>query len=551
MYIFLVNSYDCCSNSPPTLSLTPTLTVGLLTSKLLQLSLAALMPSPSVLINLTFLLRYSVINSFLHLLLLLFLSPLQLPQIRYSHGTGPSLFKMASNGVDGETNADRNVEIWKIKKLIKSLEAARGNGTSMISLIIPPKDQISRVAKMLADEFGTASNIKSRVNRLSVLGAITSVQQRLKLYNKVPPNGLVIYCGTIVTDEGKEKKVNIDFEPFRPINTSLYLCDNKFHTEALTALLADDNKFGFIVMDGNGALFGTLSGNTREVLHKFTVDLPKKHGRGGQSALRFARLRMEKRHNYVRKVAEVAVQLFITNDKPNISGLVLAGSADFKTELSQSDMFDPRLQAKIIKIVDVSYGGENGFNQAIELASDALANVKFIQEKKLIGRYFDEISQDTGKYCFGVEDTLKALEMGAVDILIVWENLDITRYILKNHSTDEEKILHLRPEQEKDKTHFMEKETGVELELVDQMPLLEWFANNYKNFGATLEIITDKSQEGAQFVKGFGGIGAILRYQVDFNILEAFHSLFSFLTTNLHHHFFFPPQLLVARVEQP
>ena len=64
-------------------------------------------------------------------------------------------------------------------------------------------------------------------------------------------------------------------------------------------------------------------------------------GRGGQSALRFARLRMEKRHNYVRKVAEVAVQLFISNDRPNIAGLVLAGSADFKTELSQSDMFDP------------------------------------------------------------------------------------------------------------------------------------------------------------------------------------------------------------------
>ena len=63
-------------------------------------------------------------------------------------------------------------------------------------------------------------------------------------------------------------------------------------------------------------------------------------GRGGQSALRFARLRMEKRHNYVRKVAEVAVQLFISNDRPNIAGLVLAGSADFKTELSQSEMFD-------------------------------------------------------------------------------------------------------------------------------------------------------------------------------------------------------------------
>lgn len=37
----------------------------------------------------------------------------------------------------------------------------------MISLIVPPGDQVSKVAKMLNDEAGTASNIKSRVNRLS------------------------------------------------------------------------------------------------------------------------------------------------------------------------------------------------------------------------------------------------------------------------------------------------------------------------------------------------------------------------------------------------
>ena len=95
----------------------------------------------------------------------------------------------------------------------------------MISLIIPPKDMIARVNKMLGDEYGTASNIKSRVNRLSVLSAITSTQQRLKLYNKVPPNGLVLYCGTVLTEDGKERQVTIDFEPFKPINTSLYLCE--------------------------------------------------------------------------------------------------------------------------------------------------------------------------------------------------------------------------------------------------------------------------------------------------------------------------------------
>ncbi|KAI8351167.1 eukaryotic peptide chain release factor subunit 1 [Blakeslea trispora] len=420
-------------------------------------------------------------------------------------------------------NTDENVEIWKMKKLIKNLEMARGNGTSMISLVIPPKDQVSRVVKMLADEYGTASNIKSRVNRLSVLSAITSTQQRLKLYTRVPDNGLVVYCGTIITDEGKEKKVNIDFEPHKPINTSLYLCDNKFHVEPLAELLDNDAKFGFIVMDGNGTLFGTVSGNVRDVIHKLSVDLPKKHGRGGQSALRFSRLREEKRHNYVRKIAELAVQLFITNDKVNCAGLVLAGSADFKTELSQSDLFDPRLRAKIVKIVDVSYGGENGFNQAIELSAEALSNVKFIQEKRLINDYFSEISQDTGKYCFGIDDTLKALEMGAVETLIVWENLAANRYTLRDASGNEV-IVYPNPEEEKTKSFMADTSADAtpnsEMEVIEVMPLLEWFTLKYKDFGAALEIITDRSQEGSQFVRGFGGIGGILRYRVNFEQLN-------------------------------
>jgi peptide chain release factor subunit 1 len=70
-------------------------------------------------------------------------------------------------------------------------------------------------------------------------------------------------------------------------------------------LLEDDEKFGFIVVDGSGALYGTLQGNSRDILQKITVELPKKHGRGGQSSVRFARIRVEKRHNYLRKVAEL------------------------------------------------------------------------------------------------------------------------------------------------------------------------------------------------------------------------------------------------------
>ncbi|WCJ42123.1 Eukaryotic peptide chain release factor subunit 1-1 [Euphorbia peplus] len=415
---------------------------------------------------------------------------------------------------------DENIEIWKMKKLIKSLEAARGNGTSMISLIMPPRDQISRVTKMLVDERGTASNIKSRVNRQSVLGAITSAQQRLTLYNRVPPNGLVLYTGTIVAEDGKEKKVTYDFEPFRPVNSSLYLCDNKFHTEALNELLESGDKFGFVVMDGNGTLFGTLSGNTRAVLHTFSVDLPKKHGRGGQSALRFSRLRMETRHNYVRKTAELAKQFYINpaTSQPNVAGLILAGFADFKTELSQSAMFDPRLKAIILNVVDVSYGGVDGFNQAIKLSSDMLSNMKFIQEERLLGKFFTEISRDTGKYVIGVDDTLKGLQVGAVETLIIWENLDINRYVLRNVTTGETLLKHFNSEEEADPSSFMD------LEVEEKMPLLEWFANKYKNFGCTtLELVTNKSHEGSQFCRGLGGIGdsTTLLEQQDYGVKVA------------------------------
>ena len=352
---------------------------------------------------------------------------------------------------------------------------------------------------MLADEYGTASNIKSRVNKLSVLSAITSTQQRLKLYTKVPTNGLVIYCGTIITDENKEKKVNFDFEPFKPINTSLYLCDNKFHTEPLSALLESNDKYGFIVMDGSGALFATLTGNTREILHSFRVELPNKHGRGGQSALRFSRLREEKRNNYVRKVAEMATRFFIINDKPTITGLILAGSADFKSQLSKSELFNPILYKKILQICDISYGGENGFNQAIEQSSEVLSSVKLVKEKILIQKFFEEIAQDTDKYVFGIEDTVKAMEMGALKTMIVWDKLDINRFESRNG----------------------EVKYGVESEeIADSVPFIEWIIDNYKNYGTELEIVTDQSQEGTQFCKGFSGVGGFLRYKVNFLILE-------------------------------
>eukprot|EP01137_Pigoraptor_chileana_P025874 Opistho-2@96023 len=102
---------------------------------------------------------------------------------------------------------------------------------------------------------------------------------------------------------------------------------------------------------------------------------------------------------------------------------------------------------------------------------------------------------------------------------LLWENLEVNRYTMKNASSGETATIHLTREQEKDRSHFVD-ETGADLELVEKISFLEWLANNYKKFGAVLEIVTDKSQEGSQFCKGFGGIGGLLRYRVDFQTMD-------------------------------
>src|SRR6478609_3533279 len=194
------------------------------------------------------------------------------------------------------------VNIWKTKQILKFLKAASGNGTSMVSLVLPPGESIAKMNQKLEQEYGTATNIKSRVNRLSVQSAIVSAQQRLKLYSRCPPNGLCIYAGEVCGDDKKARKVVIDFEPFKPINHKMYLCDNKFHVEAIEDMLLDERTYAFIIVDGNGYTLATLAGNTREVVDEFDVDLPSKTRRGGQSSNRFARLRDEAKHEYVKKV---------------------------------------------------------------------------------------------------------------------------------------------------------------------------------------------------------------------------------------------------------
>lgn len=257
-------------------------------------------------------------------------------------------------------------------------------------------------------------------------------------------------------------------------------CDSKFHVDDFIALFEDETKYGFVIIDGHGTLFATLQGNVQTIIQNISVDLPKKHGRGGQSSVRFSRLRIEKRLAYIKKVAEMIANFFITNSMSNVEGIVLAGNADLKNELAP--LIDARLH--VVAAVDTNYGGKNGLNQAIELCGDVLKDVRFSKEKKILQAFLYELNLNTGKYCYGLQATIGCLESGAVETLIVWDSIEIEH---------------------------------------EEQPFIDWIAEHYKDYGCRLVFVSNLTSEGTQFVQGFGGVGGILRYKMnmgDFDDLE-------------------------------
>ena len=414
------------------------------------------------------------------------------------------------------------LEQFKLKRTIKKLEAAEGNGTSLISLIIPGGKKISDYSQMLTEEMGKADNIKDRVNRQSVVQALTSAKEKLKNYtNKAPKNGLCLYCGNVLLPGNKmEKKIMIAIEPFKALNTKLYKCGDKFDVEPLKGLLESNERYGFVIVDGNGALFGVLQGNTKTILSQFSVDLPKKHGRGGQSSNRFANIRTEKRLIYTKKVCEETTRVFISNDRPTVDGLILAGYADFKTNVYENSIFDIRLKPIVLKIVDIAYGGEQGFNQAIGLAQECFKNVRLVQEQQQLNKFYENITFDTGKVCYGVIETMKLLEEGAVEKLIVYDNLDYQMVELKpvNPADGTDVVVkYLHYEDVQFATTYTDKQKNIEYKILDFDSLIDYLSDKYIDFKTELFFVTDKSPEGNQFVKGFAGIGGILRYKVELN----------------------------------
>lgn len=284
--------------------------------------------------------------------------------------------------------------------------------------------------------------------------------------------------------------------------------------------MTDNNNFGFIILDGNGFSFHVLTGQSKQTLFKDKVDLPNKHGRGGQSKNRFERIREEKRGWYTSDAAELAGKYFIdsSNSMPNVTGLIVGGIADLKLDFVEK--LDPRLSKIVLSIIDIQYGGEAGFSEAIEKSKSHLANFKICRQQQVLADFFSCIVRDDksgySSIVYGVDHTMLALEVGAVESLLVWDELPLRRLVFRSKCTtrDNRKVFY--------QLHDAPISASLsDYELESEESLLDYILNQYKNFGTErVELISQSTGHGSQFVLGFGGLGARLRFALDQSLIE-------------------------------
>jgi len=415
-----------------------------------------------------------------------------------------------------------SVKMYKIRKTLEELTQHSGRGTELITVYIPKGQQLHEVMTQLREEQGTADNIKSDLTRTHVVDSLSKVLQRLKLYKKTPDKGLVVFCGALPREGGGPPGSEIvkiyEIDPPKDLTTSLYRCDDHFHTDILKDMLQDDNIIGLLAIDAKDAGWGLLHGDKLEVLKQTGSGVAGKHRQGGQSAKRFQKLREMELQYYFNRVAEITREYFI--DIYQVKGLIVSGPGPTKEEFVNKEYLEYRLQNNIIATIDASYSGAEGIREAFAKCSDILSNFRMVEEKKIIEKLFQEINTNTGLGSYGLKEVIEMLKKNIAGMVIISDDINISRIekTCKRCSNVEEELI----EQGKRITKKTEMKSqacseckAMDSEIADQ-DLIDYIALIASKTGTKVEVVSGKTEHGVM-LGSLGKIAAILRYNPNRN----------------------------------
>ena len=411
-----------------------------------------------------------------------------------------------------------SLELFRLRKTLMTLASKEGRGTELISLYVPPGKRISDAITNLRDEYGTASNIKSTTTRKNVMEAIVKVQQRLKLFKEPPENGLVIFCGAIPQNgAGSERIETYVIVPPEPIRVYLYRCDARFHTEYLLEMLREKETYGILLIDSSGGTIATLQGRRLEIVRELTSGVPGKTRAGGQSARRYERLREMRLQEYFTRIGAHANEIFLPIE--NLKGIIVGGPGPTKYDFEKGEYLNYMLKNKIIDTVDTAYVEEQGVKEVVEKAPEVMRKVRYIEERKVMQQFLYEVGHDTGKITYGEEDVRRALEAGAVNILLLSEGLETTRVTIKCSACNYQEQHTVK---NKALVEFEQDLVGkpcpkchaTSLNIFDKEDVVDDFAELAEYTNTQVEVISTETEEGQMLKNSFGGVAAILRFKV-------------------------------------
>jgi peptide chain release factor subunit 1 len=399
---------------------------------------------------------------------------------------------------------------YDFKKAMQEIINYKGRGTELISVYVPSTKLISDVMAYLREEQSQASNIKSKATMKNVTGAIDSIMSRLKTYKASPANGVVIFCGEVPRAGDQTKMVQYVIEPPEAITAFLYRCDSTFFTEPLESMLLDKKYYGLIVIDRKEATIGMLSGSKISVLKHFDSMVPSKHHQGGQSSVRFERLIEIAAHEFYKKVADNATTVFLDSIL-ELQGILIGGPGATKDFFVKENYLHHELQKKVVSpLFDTGYTDESGLKEIVDAAQGAIQDMQLTIEKEYMQRLFREIrKQDGGLSAYGEADVRAAAEMGAVDTLLISEELKKSRVKIVCSNGHTHDLTVNDPDEQ-----ILCPDCNQVAKVTSSEDLIDNFFEIADSFNARLQLISGDSEEGDMLLKAFGGVAAILRYRV-------------------------------------
>lgn len=402
---------------------------------------------------------------------------------------------------------------YEFKRALEDLEDARGRGTELVSLYIKPDKNLDDVREQIATEIGEAQNIKSKKTRKNVTSALETIQQSLKNYKSTPPNGLVLLVGEVSAKGDKTEMVRHVIQPPEPVPVNQYRCDNTFFLEPLEGMVGTKEAYGLVVVDRSEATIGVLEGERVKVLRNHQSLVPSKHTKGGQSQQRFERLIEEAAQAFFKKVGKSATELFQRID--DLQGILVGGPGHTKEKWLKGDFLHHELRNNVLDTFDTGYTDEHGLTELVENAHDFLEQRGLTREKDLMNRFLAEVRKEAGKFSYGEDQVRERLRMGAVDTLVLSEELRRWRLELAcgscGHEWEDTTTNLARTRDDPPACPACGAgETSIE-EKVDIVAELTQMADEK---GTTVELISTQSEEGQMLMNAFGGIAAILRFRI-------------------------------------